>query len=182
MKFEETRLPGVLRIAPTVHEDARGFFLEEWRTEKLAENGIEAEFVQQNFSRSGAGTLRGLHYQIEQAQGRLVRVVRGAVFDVAVDLRRSSSSFGQWTGEILSEENRYQLWVPPGFGHGFYVISEVADFQYNCTATYAAEHDRSIRWDDADIGIDWPIENGQTPLISEKDASAPFLKDAETYP
>ena len=181
MKFEETRLQGVVRIVPTIHRDERGYFLEEWRAGELAEHGIAAKFVQQNFSRSIAGTIRGLHYQIEQAQGRLVRVVRGAVFDVAVDLRRSSPNFGQWTGEILSEENRCQLWVPPGFAHGFYVLTEEADFQYNCTATYAAEHDRSVRWNDEAIGIDWPIKDGQTPLISDKDANAPFLREAETY-
>lgn len=181
MKFEETRLPGVIRVVPTIHRDARGYFLEEWRANYLSAAGIEANFVQQNFSRSSRGTLRGLHYQIEQAQGRLVRVVRGAVFDVAVDLRRSSPNFGRWTGEILSDENRHQLWVPPGFAHGFYVISDEADFQYNCTATYAAEHDRSIRWNDSEIGIEWPIEDGQIPRISDKDTSAPLLADADTY-
>jgi dTDP-4-dehydrorhamnose 3,5-epimerase len=182
MNFESTRLPDVIRIVPKFHRDARGFFFEEWRTEQLAKHGITATFVQENFSRSVKGTLRGLHYQVERAQGRLVRVVQGAVFDVAVDLRRSSPHFGQWTGEILSDENRCQLWVPPGFAHGFLVLTESADFQYNCTDTYSPEHDRSIRWDDKDIGIDWPFEPGQKPLVSEKDETAPFLRDADTYP
>jgi dTDP-4-dehydrorhamnose 3,5-epimerase len=181
MKFEPTQIPDVVRIVPTVHRDPRGFFLEEWRAELLDQQGISATFVQQNLSRSVKGTLRGLHYQIEQPQGRLVRVVHGAVFDVAVDLRRSSPNFGQWTGGILSDENRHQLWVPPGFAHGFLVLTETADFQYNCTDTYAPEHERSIRWDDEDIGIDWPLEDGQVPIVSEKDSNAPSFREADTY-
>ena len=182
MKLEPTTLPGVIKILPTVHEDSRGFFMETWQQNIFADNGIDAEFVQENFSHSRKGTLRGIHYQIEKPQGRLVRVIQGAVFDVSVDLRKSSPHFGQWVGEILSAENKLQLWVPPGFGHGFLVLSETAGFQYNCTDYYAPETDRSIRWDDPDIGIDWPLTEGDDLILSDKDASALFLKDAEIYP
>jgi len=182
MKFEPTRLPGIVRLVPTVHEDSRGFFIETWQARCFAEGGIDAKFVQENFSHSSKTVLRGLHYQIERPQGRLVRVVQGAVFDVAVDLRRSSPNFGQWVGEVLSAENRHQLWVPPGFAHGFLVLSETAGFEYNCTDFYAPESDRSIRWDDPDIGIDWPLAEGEKPLVSDKDAGASFLRDADTYP
>lgn len=181
VKFEATNLPGVVRVVPTVHRDSRGFFIETWQSRSFAEGGIDAEFVQENFSHSSKGTLRGLHYQIRQPQGRLVRVVQGAVFDVTVDIRKSSPGFGQWTGEILSAENRHQLWIPPGFAHGFLVLTETAGFEYNCTDYYAPQHDRSIRWNDPEIGIDWPIDDGQTVQTSEKDAAAPFLKDAEVY-
>lgn len=180
MKFESTTLPGVLRIVPEFHRDARGYFIETWQSAKYAEAGIETRFVQENFSYSVRGTLRGLHYQVERPQGRLVRVVQGEVFDVAVDLRRSSPTFGRWTGEILSSENRHQLWVPPGFGHGFLVLSETAGFEYNCTDFYAPEFDRAIRWDDPDIAVDWPLD-GTAPLLSDKDATAPALRDAEVY-
>ena len=182
MKFFETKLPGVIRIEPAVHGDDRGFFMETWQAKRFAEAGIDQAFVQDNFSHSAKGTLRGLHYQIQQAQGKLVRVVSGEVFDVAVDLRRSSPHFGQWVGVLLSADNKQQLWVPPGFGHGFLVVSDTAEFEYKCTDFYAPEHERSIRWDDPDIGVDWPLENGLEPLLSAKDAAAPFLKDAETYP
>ena len=182
MKFEPTRLPGVIRIVPTIHRDARGYFVETWQSRRFSEGGIEAEFVQENFSYSSQGTLRGIHYQVGRAQGRLVRVVEGVVFDVAVDLRKSSPTFGQWTGEVLSAENRHQLWIPTGFGHGFFVLSESAGFEYNCTDYYSPEHERQIRWDDPDIGIDWPLADGEAPLLSDKDAVAPLLKDAETYP
>ncbi len=182
MMFERTGLPGIIKIVPTVHEDSRGFFMETWQARDFANGGIDAEFVQENFSQSVKGTLRGLHYQIRKPQGRLVRVVQGTVFDVSVDLRKSSPNFGQWVGEILSAENKHQLWVPPGFGHGFLVLSETAGFEYNCTEYYAAEFDRSIRWDDPEIGIDWPLAQGEQPLLSDKDTAAPFLKDAEIYP
>jgi len=182
VKFEPTRLPGIVRIVPTLHKDSRGFFMETWQSNRFAKNGIDAAFVQENFSHSSIGTLRGLHYQIEKPQGRLVRVVQGAVFDVAVDLRRSSPHFGQWVGEILSAENRHQLWVPPGFGHGFLVLSETAGFEYNCTNYYSPEFDRAIRWDDPTIGIEWPETAGEQPLLSDKDAAAPFLQTAEIYP
>ena len=181
MKLEPTSLPGITRIVPTVHRDNRGFFIETWQIRDFAKHGIEVKFVQENFSHSTQGTLRGLHYQAKQPQGRLVRVTHGAVFDVAVDLRRSSPNFGRWTGEILSDENRHQLWVPPGFGHGFLVLSETAGFAYNCTDFYAPEHDRSIRWNDPELGIEWPVADSEVPILSAKDAVAPFLKDAETY-
>jgi dTDP-4-dehydrorhamnose 3,5-epimerase len=181
VKFVETSLPGVIRIEPIVHRDDRGYFMETWRSGHFADNGIISDFVQDNFSQSSQGTLRGLHYQNEQSQGKLVRVVQGEVFDVAIDLRKSSPHYGQWVGEVLSAENKHQLWVPPGFGHGFLVLSEIAEFEYKCTDYYAPEFERSIRWDDPDIGIEWPYVDGEQPILSSKDAAAPFLKDAETY-
>lgn len=181
MKFVETSLPGVIRIEPIVHSDGRGFFMETWQATRFRDAGIEADFVQDNFSHSSKGTLRGLHYQIQQPQGKLVRVVSGEVFDVAVDLRKPSACFGRWAGEILSAENKRQLWVPPGFAHGFLVLSEAAEFEYKCSDFYAPEFERSIRWDDPDIGIGWPLVAGEQPVLSAKDAAAPLLKDAETY-
>ena len=181
MKFEKTALPDVIRVVPTVRVDARGFFMETWQSRQFAEAGIDVSFVQDNFSSSSKGTLRGLHYQIEHPQGKLVRVVRGRVFDVAVDLRRSSKYFGKWVGEELSAENKHLLWVPPGFAHGFLVLSESADFEYKCSDFYAPEHERCIRWDDPDIGIEWPIDAGVHPVLSEKDAAAPPLSQADTY-
>jgi dTDP-4-dehydrorhamnose 3,5-epimerase len=181
MKFVEKNLPGVIRIEPVVHGDDRGLFMETWQARQFQEAGIDADFVQDNFSQSLKGTLRGIHYQIKQAQGKLVRVVAGEVYDVAVDLRRSSATFGQWAGEVLSAKNRHQLWVPPGFGHGFLVLSDSAEFEYKCTDYYAPEFERSIRWDDPDLGIDWPLKPGEEPILSSKDAAAPFLKDADTY-
>jgi dTDP-4-dehydrorhamnose 3,5-epimerase len=181
VKFIETSLPGIIRIEPTVHRDDRGYFMETWQSGRFADNGINANFVQDNFSQSTRGTLRGLHYQIEQAQGKLVRVVRGEVYDVAVDLRRSSSQYGRWVGEVLSAENKHQLWVPPGFGHGFLVLSEIAEFEYKCTDYYAPEFERAIRWDDPELGIEWPLGDGENPVLSSKDAIAPFFDNAETY-
>ena len=181
MKFVETSMPGVIRIEPTVHGDERGYFMETWQAQRFSEAGIGDEFVQDNFSQSSIGTLRGLHYQIEKAQGKLVRVVRGEVFDVAVDLRKSSPQYGQWVGDVLSAENKHQLWVPPGFGHGFLVLSETAEFEYKCTNYYAPDYERAIRWDDPDIGIDWPLVDGEQPMLSSKDSGAPSFKDAETY-
>ena len=181
MKFEETSLPGVIRVTPEVIVDDRGYFMETWQSRKFAEHAIDASFVQDNVSQSARGTLRGLHYQVEQAQGKLVRVVQGEAFDVAVDLRRSSPHFGRWVGVVLSAENKHQLWLPPGFGHGFLVLSETAKFEYKCTDYYAPEFERSIRWNDPDIGIDWPLVAGEQPRLSERDAASPFLKDAETF-
>jgi dTDP-4-dehydrorhamnose 3,5-epimerase len=181
MKFVETSLPGVIRIEPRIFSDERGFFMETWQAQRFRDAGIDVEFMQDNLSHSSKGTLRGLHYQIQMSQGKLVRVVSGEVFDVAVDLRKSSPNFGRWVGEILSAENKHQLWVPPGFGHGFLVLSDTADFEYKCTDYYAPEFERTIRWDDPDIGIDWPLPSGGQPVLSAKDAAAPFLKDAETY-
>jgi dTDP-4-dehydrorhamnose 3,5-epimerase len=181
VRFVETQLPGVIRIEPTVHGDDRGYFMETWQSRRFAEFGIDAEFVQDNFSQSTRGTLRGLHYQIEKVQGKLVRVVQGEVFDVAVDLRKSSPKYGQWEGVVLSADNKHQLWVPPGFGHGFLVLSEAAELEYKCTGYYAPEFERSICWDDPDIGIEWPLADGEQPMLSSKDAGATFFKDAETY-
>ena len=181
MKFVSTAHPEVIRVTPTAYEDSRGHFMETWQSRRFRDAGIDAEFVQDNMSESSKGTLRGLHYQIEQPQGKLVRVVSGEVFDVAVDLRRSSPNFGKWVGETLSARNRHQLWVPPGFGHGFLVVSDKAVFEYKCTDFYAPEFERSIRWDDPDIGIEWPMSDAESPVLSEKDAVAAFLKDAETY-
>jgi len=181
MKFVETSVAGVIRIEPTVHRDGRGYFVETWQSRRFADHGISAEFVQDNVSSSIHGTLRGLHYQIEQAQGKLVQVVQGEVFDLAVDLRKSSPQYGQWVGEVLSAENKHQLWIPPGFGHGFLVLSETAEFAYKCTDYYAPEFERSIRWDDPDIGIEWPLVDGEQPVLSPKDTNASLFKDAETY-
>ena len=155
--------------------------METYQETRFRNAGIGASFVQDNFSFSAKGILRGLHYQIEQPQGKLVRVVSGEVYDVAVDLRRSSPSFGRWVGVNLSAENKRQLWVPPGFGHGFLVLSETAEFEYKCSDFYAPQHERSIRWDDPDIGIAWPLPVGIEPVLSEKDTAAPFLSEAETY-
>ena len=181
MKFVPTDLPDVIRIEPTVHGDERGFFMETWHARRFHEAGIDGEFVQDNVSHSSKGTLRGLHYQIEHSQGKLVRVVQGEVFDVAVDLRKSSPHYGQWVGEVLSAENKHQLWVPPGYGHGFLVLSDTAEFEYKCTEYYAPELERAIRWDDPDLGIEWPLLDGKQPVLSSKDAGAPFFRDAETY-
>jgi len=182
MKFVATQLPGVVRIEPAVHWDERGFFMESWQAQDFHDAGIAAEFVQDNVSQSVRGTLRGLHYQVKQSQGKLVRVVEGEVFDVAVDLRKSSPHYGQWVGGVLSADNKQQLWVPPGFGHGFLVLSDSAVFEYKCTDYYAPEFERAIRWDDPDIGIEWPLEEGSRPVLSARDAAAPCLEDAETYP
>lgn len=181
MNFIPTAIPDVLVIEPQVFGDERGFFMETWRASAFSEAGINASFVQDNHSRSRQGILRGLHYQIQQPQGKLVRVVRGEVFDVAVDLRKSSPTFGQWAGVTLSENNKRQLWVPPGFGHGFYVTSDSADFVYKCTDYYAPEYERSLRWDDPEIGIQWPLVDGQPPQLSAKDVEGALLKDAEVF-
>ncbi|MEJ1963922.1 MAG: dTDP-4-dehydrorhamnose 3,5-epimerase [Gammaproteobacteria bacterium] len=156
-----------MSIQPRVFDDARGFFLETWQERRFAEAGIHARFVQVNQSRSTRNTLRGLHYQIQQTQGKLVWVVRGSVFDVAVDIRRGSPTFGRWVGEELSEENHRLLWVPPGFAHGFLVLSEIADFAYQCTDFYAPNYERAIRWDDPELAIDWPLY-GADPIVSSE--------------
>jgi dTDP-4-dehydrorhamnose 3,5-epimerase len=181
MRFVETSLSGVVTVIPKVFEDSRGYFMEIWQERRFREAGIDINFVQDNFSQSSKGTLRGLHYQLNQPQGKLVRVVSGEVFDVAVDLRKSSPGFGRWAGAILSAENKHLLWVPPGFGHGFMVLSDTAEFEYKCTDYYAPEFERSIRWNDPDIGIEWPSTASGSMVLSDKDAAAPFLKDAETY-
>jgi len=181
MKVIETSIPDVKLIEPEMFGDERGFFMETWNEKAFREAGINAAFVQDNHSRSVKNTLRGLHYQIRQPQGKLVRVTRGEVFDVAVDLRSNSSSFGHWVGEYLSEENNRMLWVPPGFAHGFLVTSDTADFQYKCTDFYAPEHERSIHWSDKTLAITWPTPAGIEPLVSQKDRAGLSLEDAETY-
>ncbi len=182
MKITATSLPDVLIIEPRVFGDARGFFTESWSEKVFNEAvGQPVRFVQDNHSRSSRGVLRGLHYQLPpHAQGKLVRCVSGAVFDVAVDLRRSSPHFGRWAGVELSADNHRQLWVPPGFAHGFLVLSETADFLYKTTDTYAPQAEGSVRWDDPAIGIQWP-ELGLAPLLAEKDLKAPLLVDAKHF-
>jgi dTDP-4-dehydrorhamnose 3,5-epimerase len=182
VEFSPTEIPDVILIRPDVFGDPRGYFFESWEQRKFSAGGIDADFVQDNQSRSGHHTLRGLHYQIEQPQGKLVRVVTGAVFDVAVDIRRSSPTFGRWIGEILSEDNHHMLWVPPGFAHGFVVLSEYAHFVYRCTAFWAPAHERSILWNDPDLGVVWPIPQGMEPLVSAKDARAQRFRDAPCFP
>ncbi len=180
MKVRRTSIPDVLILEPKVFGDARGFFYESFNQREFNEaTGLSHSFVQDNHSRSAKGVLRGLHYQIRQPQGKLVRVVRGAVFDVAVDLRRSSPTFGKWTGIELSEENNLQFWVPPGFAHGFIVLSESSDFLYKATDYYAPAHERCIAWDDPQVGLIWP--EGLKPVLSEKDARALPLAMAEVF-
>jgi dTDP-4-dehydrorhamnose 3,5-epimerase len=183
MQFTPTEIAAVVIIEPQRFGDHRGFFLESWSQRAFAEHGIHANFVQDNHSRSVQGVLRGLHYQIWQPQGKLVRVTAGEVFDVAVDLRRSSPTFGQWVGMTLSAENARMLWVPPGFAHGFYVTSpEGAEFQYKCTDGYAPDYERSLLWNDPEIGIDWPLIDGAPPTLAAKDAAARPLREAEVFP
>ena len=180
MKVTPTSIPSILIIEPRVFGDTRGFFFESFnqRAFNLA-TGLDVNFVQDNHSRSSKGVLRGLHYQIQQPQGKLVRVVRGSVFDVTVDLRKSSPTFGQWVGVELTEDNHRQLWVPPGFAHGFYVLSDSADFLYKTTDYYAPEFECSLIWNDPTIGIEWPLNT--QPIISAKDAQGKKLADAEVF-
>lgn len=182
MQFERTSLSDVVLIQPSVYRDARGYFLESWERRRFSAAGIEACFVQDNHSRSVHGVLRGLHYQIHHPQGKLVRVVTGAVFDVVVDIRRASATFGRWIGLVLSEDNHHMLWVPPGFAHGFLVLSETADFLYSCTDFYAPEHERTLLWNDPDLSIDWQLPRGSAPVLSAKDAAGVRLRDAECFP
>ncbi|HCL87664.1 MAG TPA: dTDP-4-dehydrorhamnose 3,5-epimerase [Comamonadaceae bacterium] len=180
MKATRLAIPDVVLIEPKVFGDARGFFFESFNQRAFDEaTGTSHQFVQDNHSRSSRGVLRGLHYQIQQPQGKLVRVARGAVWDVAVDIRKSSPTFGQWVGVELSEDNQRQLWVPPGFAHGFVVLSETADFLYKTTDYYAPEHERCIAWNDAQLGIRWPYE-GQ-PQLSAKDAQGVALAEAQVF-
>jgi dTDP-4-dehydrorhamnose 3,5-epimerase len=179
MQLTQTHLPEVLVMDPTVHGDDRGFFMETFRSSVFSAAGLPEIFVQDNHSLSAAGTLRGLHYQIRNAQGKLVRVVAGEIFDVAVDMRRSSPNFGKWVGVTLSAENKKALWVPPGFAHGFLVTSPTAEVTYKCTTYYAPEYDRNVLWSDPDINIAWPSTS--EILLSERDKRAPLLKDAEVF-
>ena len=169
MKFEATPLQDVLLLRPQVFGDQRGFFLESWSAGTFRAAGLDLNFVQDNHSRSAGGILRGLHYQTEHTQGKLVRVTCGAVFDVVVDLRRGSKTLGQWYGETLSADNHRMLWIPPGFAHGFYVTSEFADFQYKCTDIYHPGSEISLAWDDPTVGIEWPVPAGTQPQLSAKD-------------
>ena len=181
MKVTPASIPDVLLIEPQVFGDERGFFFESFNERAFAEKtGITARFVQDNHSRSARNVLRGLHYQIKQPQGKLVRVVTGEVFDVAVDLRKKSPTFGQWTGTILSAENKRLLWIPEGFAHGFLVLSEMADFLYKTTSYYAPAHERCVSWNDPDIGIAWPLQGA--PVVSAKDQQGVALRDAELFP
>lgn len=181
MKVVPTELSDVKIIEPDVFGDDRGSFMETWNHAKFKDGGIDAMFVQDNQSRSVKGVLRGLHYQIKQPQGKLVRVLQGEIYDVAVDIRRSSPNFGRWVGVVLSAENRRELWIPAGFAHGFYVLSESADVFYKCTDLYAPGYDRTIRWDDPDIGITWPLNGCSAPILSPKDAAGVSFKEAECF-
>jgi dTDP-4-dehydrorhamnose 3,5-epimerase len=181
MKFLETPLKDVILIEPAVFGDARGFFLETWQVEKFAAAGIQATFVQDNHSRSTQWTLRGLHFQVQHTQGKLVRVTQGAVYDVVVDLRRSSPSFGRCWGVALSDENHRMLWVPPGLAHGMLVTSPSADFLYKCTDLYSPTHERTLMWNDAKVGVQWPLPAGVQPKLSAKDEKGASLAEVETF-
>ncbi len=181
MKFIETSIPDVKIIEPQVFGDERGFFMETFRTSLFNEHCGERTFVQENHSKSSHGILRGLHYQTENTQGKLVRVTKGEVYDVAVDMRADSPTYGQWVGVLLSAENKRQLWVPEGFAHGFYVTTEEAEFVYKCTDYYNPAAEISVKWDDPDLGIDWPLVNGVTPTLSAKDESGLNFKDAPKF-
>jgi dTDP-4-dehydrorhamnose 3,5-epimerase len=179
VRLVPTAIPDVIVIEPRVFGDARGFFCESWNRRAFAEAGLDLDFVQDNHSRSRKGVLRGLHYQVHRPQGKLVRAVAGAVYDVAVDLRRSSPTFGRHVGVELTEDNHRMLWVPPGFAHGFLVLSDSADFLYKTTDYWFPEHERTLRWDDATVGIAWPLDGA--PTLAAKDAAGLALGDAETY-
>ena len=181
MKFSPTSVSDVILIEPDVFGDQRGFFMEVYRAECFKGAGIQVDFVQDNHSGSSEKTLRGMHYQIRHAQGKLVRVVVGKVFDVAVDLRLGSPTFGKWTGHYLSAENKFQLWIPPGFAHGFYVVSDWAEVLYKASDYYAPEWDRTLLWNDPEVGIEWPLINGEAPILSQKDIAGLPLSESEVY-
>lgn len=182
MKITPTTIPEVLIIEPTVHRDERGWFMETWRASWLKAHGIAADlvFVQDNHSKSAQGTLRGLHYQLRHPQGKLVRALQGEIYDVAVDIRRKSPSFGKWVGVTLDAITHRQLWIPPGFAHGYCVVSPEAEIAYKCTDYYDPADARCLRWDDPDLGIDWPLQ--KPPQLSSQDAAAPALQDAALFP
>ena len=182
MKFLPTSLPDVIVVEPRVRTDERGFFLEAWQARKFADGGIDASFVQDNHSASRQWVLRGLHYQVAHPQGKLVRVTQGEVFDVAVDMRKSSPTFGRYVGEYLSAENRRMMWVPPGFAHGFLVMSERVEFMYKCTDYYSPQDERSLLWNDPDVWVAWPLPHGVEPIVSQRDRNAASFADAEYYP
>lgn len=180
MKITKTVIPEVMVFEPTVHGDSRGYFMETFRLNDFSDAGDSLNFVQDNQSKSSQGTLRGLHYQLNFPQGKLVRVLSGEVFDVAVDIRKNSPTFGQWVGELLSADNHKQLWVPPGFAHGFYVTSESAELSYKCTEYYHPEDDHSLLWNDSSIAIVWPLVS-DSPLLSDKDKNAKILQEAALF-
>lgn len=183
MKLIPTAIPDVKILEPSLHGDHRGFFMETWRASDFAQIAPGLQFVQDNHSKSGRGILRGLHYQLQQPQGKLVRVIAGEIYDVAVDMRRASPSFGRWVGVLLSAANHRQLWVPPGFAHGFLVTSDSAEMVYKCTDYYAPEHEQSLLWNDPALGIDWPLSAlaMTQPVLSEKDSKGQRLQDAPVY-
>jgi dTDP-4-dehydrorhamnose 3,5-epimerase len=182
MNVRPTTLPELLLLEPIVRRDDRGCFFEMWKEEAYRAHGVVGPFMQDNVSHSVRGTLRGLHFQEPEAQGKLVQVLRGTVFDVAVDVRRGSPTFARWFGVELDAQSAHQLWIPPGFAHGFLVLSEEATFLYKCTRPYAPQHERAIRWDDPGLAIDWPIPSGFRPLVSAKDAAAPTLAASPVLP
>lgn len=182
MEFEPTAISDVILVRPKVFGDPRGFFLESWQERKFAAAGLSMKFVQDNHSRSARNILRGLHYQTRRPQGKLVRVVTGTVFDVAVDLRQSSPTFGRWVGVILSEENHHMLWVPPGFAHGFLVLSEFADFVYRCTDFWDPDYEQTLIWNDPDLDVTWPLPSSAAPMLSAKDAAGLCLRHLEPFP
>ena len=182
MKFIPTSIPEVVEIIPEVHGDHRGFFMETFRQKEFDAHCGHVDFIQDNHSGSKRGILRGLHYQLRQTQGKLVRAAVGEIFDVAVDIRRGSPTFGRWVGCYLTAENRHQIWVPAGFAHGYYVVSEWAEFVYKTTDYYAPEWERAILWNDPTVGVIWPLVEGESPILSAKDAHAPKLAEAEVFP
>lgn len=182
MKFLPTSIAGAVVVEPQVFGDDRGFFMETWRADRFAEAGIDVAFDQDNHSRSARGVLRGLHYQLPNPQGKLARVVLGAVYDVVVDVRRGSPTFGKWFGLELSAENKRMLWAPTGLAHGFLTLSDSADFIYKCSGLYSPADERAIRWDDPAIAIDWPLPAGERPVLSAKDAVAPLFAEAVLFP
>jgi dTDP-4-dehydrorhamnose 3,5-epimerase len=181
MQFIPTEIPEIIIIEPEVFGDARGFSIETYHAGRFAQAGIQADFVQDNHSGSRQGVLRGLHYQIRQTQAKLVRVISGEVYDVAVDIRRSSPSFGRWVGANLSAENKRQIWIPAGFAHGFYTLSEWAELVYKVSDLYAPEWERTLKWNDPELGIPWPLINNQAPLLSKRDAEGKPLRQAELF-
>jgi len=181
MDFKLTRIKDVLILSPNVYQDARGIFLETYRYDEFKTAGIKEQFIQDNHAGSKQGVLRGLHYQIQQAQGKLVRAVMGRIFDVAVDLRQSSPTFGQSVGEILDDQERKQLWIPPGFAHGYYVLSEWAEVSYKVTNYYAPEWERTLLWNDSTLKIDWPLIENEPPILSSNDLQGKLFSEAEVY-
>ena len=181
MQLIPTRIPEVVLVKPRVFGDERGYFIETWHESKFLAGGLGMRFVQDNHSHSAQWTLRGMHFQIEQPQGKLVRVARGAVFDVAVDMRRSSPTFGKWVGAELSDVNHHMLWVPPGFAHGFLALTPDVDFLYKCTDFYAPQHERTVRWNDPETAIAWPLPPGREPIVAPRDAAAGGIRDVESF-